>query len=193
MAHLPDKLGYFLRVLRQNPTELIRIGVIVWNTFRLRYVQRIIGPGTVVGTGNQFIDIGNIRIGRNCLLQDSIYIRAGTQGHVTIGDEAALNSFCRLFGHGGIEIGTATQLGPGTLVTTTGHDYAKGLEAHFSKVVIGNRVWIGANATILPGVTIGDNAVIGAGSLVNRDIPANVVAVGVPARVIRHLDEKDGE
>ena len=58
---------------------------------------------------------------------------------------------------------------------------------------IGNNVWIGANATILPGVTIGDNSVIGAGAVVSKDIPANVLALGVPARVVRELGEHDKE
>ena len=52
-------------------------------------------------------------------------------------------------------------------------------------IVIGNDVWIGANAVVLPGVTIGDNVIVGAGAVVTRDIPANVVAVGNPARVLR--------
>ena len=56
-------------------------------------------------------------------------------------------------------------------------------------IQIGNNVWIGAGATILAGVTIGDNTVIGAGSLVKKDIPANVVAVGVPCKVLREITE----
>ena len=56
---------------------------------------------------------------------------------------------------------------------------------------IGSNCWIGAGATILPGVTIGDNSVIGAGSVVTRDIPANVVAMGMPCRVVREISERD--
>ncbi|HEX7757448.1 MAG TPA: DapH/DapD/GlmU-related protein, partial [Niabella sp.] len=56
-------------------------------------------------------------------------------------------------------------------------------------VTIGNNVWVGGNATILPGVTIGDNCVIGAGSVVTKDIPANSLAVGNPARVIRQIEQ----
>ena len=58
-------------------------------------------------------------------------------------------------------------------------------------VTIGNNVWLGANVTVLAGVSIGDNAVIGAGSVVTRSIPANVVAVGVPCRVLREITEED--
>ncbi len=126
-----------------------------------------------------------MHIGQRCLLQDAVYIRAGTEGSVTLGDRCALNSFTRLFGHGSIEVGDDTQLGPGSLITTTDHDYGADLEVRFRPVVIGKRVWIGANVTILPGVTIGDLAVIGAGSVVTKDIPAGCVAAGVPARVIK--------
>lgn len=63
----------------------------------------------------------------------------------------------------------------------------------YGEIFIGNRVFIGVNSIILPGVTIGDNVVIGAGSVVTRDIPSNVVAAGVPARIIKSIDEyKDG-
>jgi len=58
-------------------------------------------------------------------------------------------------------------------------------------VTIGHNVWIGGNSVILPGVSIGDNAVIGAGSIVNRDVPANTLAVGNPCRPIRHITEDD--
>lgn len=58
-------------------------------------------------------------------------------------------------------------------------------------IVVGNNVWIGAGSTILAGVTIGDNTVIGAGSVVKKSIPANVVAVGVPCRVLREITEED--
>ena len=57
-------------------------------------------------------------------------------------------------------------------------------------MIIGNNVWIGSGANILPGVSIGDNSIIGAGSVVIKDIPANSVAVGIPAKVIKNLDDK---
>ena len=85
--------------------------------------------------------------------------------------------------------------GPNVTISPTGHPLAhvyrrKG--AQFSlPVTIGNDVWIGANCTILPGVTIGDRCVIGAGSVVTHDIPADHLAYGTPCRVIRRIDEED--
>ena len=68
------------------------------------------------------------------------------------------------------------------------------MAAHYSlPIYIGKNVWIGSNAAILPGVSIGDNTVIGAGSVVTRDIPANVVAVGNPCRVLREISDRDKE
>lgn len=182
-----NKLAEALAGLRRDPLEGLRLARIGLATFRFRYVLRVAAPGCVFGTGNRIINASNVRIGRDCLFQDAIYIRAGVRGRVTIGDRVAVNSFVQMYGHGGIDIGAETQVGPGTIVTTTGHDYTDNLEASFTPIVIGRRVWIGANTTIIGGVTIGDGAVIGAGAVVIRDIPPDTLAVGVPARVVREL------
>jgi acetyltransferase-like isoleucine patch superfamily enzyme len=183
-----NKCTYLLDVIKTNPSELFRLFRTGLTTVKYRYIKRCVGKGTIVGTRTEIINSANVSIGKDCLLQDAIYIRAGTTGRVTIGDRAALNSFCRLFGHGSIEIGEDTQIGPGSLITTTDHDYQNELNTHFRPVVIGKGVWIGANVTILPGVEIGDFAVIGAGSVVMKTIPPHCIALGVPARVVRRLD-----
>lgn len=96
-----------------------------------------------------------------------------------------------------IYIGDRTMIGPNVTVCTTGHPaypLYREMVAHYSLPIhIGKNVWIGANSVVLPGVTIGDNSVIGAGSIVTRDIPANVVAVGNPCRVMRQISERDRE
>lgn len=166
----------------------MRVAHIAATTWWYRHVRRCVGKGTIVSRWVQIVNPANITIGDNCLFQDGVYMRAGNQGYITIGDRAALNSYTKLFGHGGIEIGEEAQLGPGSLVTTTDHDYYdENLETTFKKVTIGRRVWMGANVTVLPGVTIGEYAVIGAGAVVNRDIPPRAVAVGVPAKVIKYI------
>ena len=90
-----------------------------------------------------------------------------------------------------VYIGNDVMIGPNTTITTVGHPInpngRRKRLAQASEVRIGNDVWIGANATILPGVTIGNNVIIGAGAVVNRDIPDNSMAVGVPARVIKEI------
>lgn len=98
---------------------------------------------------------------------------------------------------GEIFIGEHTMIGPNVTLVTTGHPIRPDLReriAQFSEPIhIGRNVWIGANVTVLPGVTIGDNSVIGACSLVTRDIPANTVAVGTPCRVLREIGDHDRE
>jgi acetyltransferase-like isoleucine patch superfamily enzyme len=184
-----NKFDYFWKTLRTNPAELLRLLHVGLTTANYRYIKRCIGKGCVVGRWVQIVNSANVRIGDHCLFQDGVYMRAGNQGYITIHDRAALNSFSKLFGHGGIEIGEEAQIGPGTVITTTDHDYYdENLTTEFKKVTIGRRVWIGANVTILPGVTIGEYSVIGAGAVVNKDIPPRSVAVGVPARVIKTLD-----
>lgn len=109
--------------------------------------------------------------------------------NITVGKHVFINSGCRFQDQGGITIGDGTLIGHNVVLATLNHGLAPE-ERHDlfpAPIRIGRNVWIGANATILPGVTVGDNAVIGAGAVVTRDIPANVVAAGVPAKCIRSL------
>lgn len=91
-----------------------------------------------------------------------------------------------------VKFGTHVFIGPNCSFYTAGHplnvqERNEGLE--FAKpITVGNNVWFGGNVTVLPGVTIGDNSVIGAGSLVTKDIPANVVAAGNPCKIIKQLN-----
>ena len=91
-----------------------------------------------------------------------------------------------------VYIGNHVLIGPGTLITTVGHPLSpqkrRGYMAHAEPVRIGNDVWIGGNVTILSGVTIGNNVVVAAGAVVTRDVPDNSLVGGVPARVIKTID-----
>ena len=90
-----------------------------------------------------------------------------------------------------VRIGDHVMIGPHTLITTVSHPLSARERREYlawaKPVTIGNDVWIGGNVTVLPGVTIGDRAVIGAGSVVTEDIPADSVAVGAPAKVVKEL------
>ena len=96
-----------------------------------------------------------------------------------------------------IYIGDYTMIGPNVTIATAGHpilpELREKLYQYNMSVKIGRNCWIGAGVTIVPGVTIGDNTVIGAGSVVTKDIPANVVAVGNPCKVMRQINEHDKE
>lgn len=94
-----------------------------------------------------------------------------------------------------ITFGEHVYIAPNCCFATAGHPLDAGQRAaglEFAREIrVGNNVWLGAGVTVLPGVTIGDNTVIGAGSIVNKDIPANVVAAGNPCRVLREITEQD--
>ena len=109
--------------------------------------------------------------------------------NITIGDRVFINAGCKFQDQGGITIDDGALIGHGVVLATLNHDFApeKRQQLHPAPIHIGKNVWIGANATVTPGVSIGDNAVIAAGAVVNRAIPANVIAGGVPAKVIREL------
>lgn len=111
------------------------------------------------------------------------------------GDRCYANFNLTLVDDGPISIGDHTMLGPNVTLVTTGHPIKPELRlkvAQYSMpIVIENNVWIGAGVTVLPGVTIGENSVVGAGSVVTNDIPANSVAYGTPCKVVRQISDHD--
>lgn len=109
--------------------------------------------------------------------------------NIRLGERVFINSGCRFQDQGGITIGDDCLIGHNAVIATLQHDIHPDRRGDLlpSPVRIGRNVWLGANVTVLPGVTIGDDAVIGAGSVVTRDIPAESIAVGSPARVVRNV------
>ena len=117
--------------------------------------------------------------------------------NITIGRDVFINAGCKFQDQGGITIGDGALIGHGVVLATLNHDLdpAKRQMLHPAPIRIGRGVWIGANATVTAGVTIGDNAVVAAGAVVVRDVPADTIVGGVPAKIIRRIDEprKGGE
>ncbi len=109
--------------------------------------------------------------------------------NIKIGKNVFINACCRFQDQGGIEIGDGALIGHNTTIATLNHDFnpVKRQNLNPSPVKIGRNVWIGSDCTILPGVEIGDGAIIGAGSVVTKSIPANTIAVGNPAKVIKEI------
>ena len=107
--------------------------------------------------------------------------------NIHLGTGVFINMGCRFQDQGGITIGDRALIGHNTVIATLNHsmDPAHRADMEPVPVVIGADVWIGSNSTILPGVTIGDGAVIGAASVVTKDVPAGMVVVGSPAKVVR--------
>ena len=113
--------------------------------------------------------------------------------NITIGKDVFINSGCHFQDQGGIEIGDGALIGHNVVLATINHDLnPKGnRKNHYAPIRIGAHVWIGSNATILPGVTIGDHAVVAAGAVVARDVPAMTVVGGVPAKVLKVIREEE--
>lgn len=104
-----------------------------------------------------------------------------------------INMGCKFQDQGGIFIGDGTLIGHNVVLATLNHAMSPKERSTMipAPIRIGENVWIGANATILSGVTIGDGAIIAAGAVVTKDVPKNTIVAGVPARVMREIDEEE--
>lgn len=110
--------------------------------------------------------------------------------NIRIGRNVFVNAGCHFQDQGGIFIGDGCLIGHSVVMATLDHGFrpADRQNLYHSPIVLGKGVWIGAHATILRGVTIGDHAVVAAGAVVTKDVPANTVAGGVPARPLRRIE-----
>ncbi len=135
-------------------------------------------------------------IGEDCYIEPPLHSNWGGH-HVHFGNSVYANFNLTLVDDTHIYVGDYTMIGPNVTIATAGHPILPELREkayQFNQPVhIGRNCWLGAGVVVLPGVTIGDNSVIGAGSIVTKDIPANVVAVGNPCRILREINERDRE
>ena len=111
--------------------------------------------------------------------------------NINVGKNVFINSGCRFQDQGGIRIGDGTLIGHNVVITTLNHNFEPELRSGMkpAPVIIGKNVWIGASVTVVPGVTIGENAIIAAGSVVTKDVDSNTVVGGVPAKLIKTIDK----
>ena len=130
------------------------------------------------------------KLGRGCFIDYKIYFRFPEK--ISVGDHVSINRGCQFFatylnGGASISIGDYVAFSHGVMLFAASQDYSRlVLTDKVGDIVIGDYVWIGGGAIILPGVTIGEGSIIGAGSVVSRDIPPYSVAIGSPAKVIKH-------
>lgn len=113
-------------------------------------------------------------------------------GEIRVGRNVFINQNCTFYDLGGLDIGDDVMIGPNVSLITTGHDLAPSRRRAVTigkPIVIGKNVWIAAGAIIIGGVTVGENSVVAAGSVVTRDVPPNTLVGGNPARVIRSIDD----
>lgn len=135
-------------------------------------------------------------IGDGCYIEPPFYANFGGK-HVHLGKNIYFNFGTTMVDDTHIYIGDYTMFGPNVTVATAGHPILpeprqQGYQYNMA-VHIGKNCWLGAGVIILPGITIGDNVVIGAGSIVTKDLPDNVIAVGNPCKILREVNEHDRE
>jgi maltose O-acetyltransferase len=131
------------------------------------------------------------RVGRDAWIEPPFFCDYGS--NTSVGDRFYANTGCIFLDSAPVTIGDRVLLGPAVQLLAVTHPLeaelrAQGLE-YAKPIVVGDDVWLGGGAIVLPGVTIGDRAVVGAGSVVTRDVPADTVVAGSPARFIRSLEE----
>ncbi len=133
-------------------------------------------------------------IGENCYLEPPFHANFGG-AHVHFGNNVYANFNLTCVDDTHIYVGDNTMFGPNVTIATAGHPILPSLREqayqYTMPVRIGKNCWVGAGAVILPGVTVGDHVVIGAGSVVTKDLPSKVVAVGNPCRVLREVNAHD--
>lgn len=135
-----------------------------------------------------------IKVGRNTIIGSGVSIKAGFGGEISIGKDSLIDDYCFIASHKSVAIGDRTLISGNCYIVDFNHKYPLSKysvldeDAYVEKFVkIGSDVWVGAHVVILPGVSIGDGAVIGAGSVVTKSIPSYSVAVGNPAKIIKTL------
>jgi acetyltransferase-like isoleucine patch superfamily enzyme len=154
------------------------------------------GKRTLISGKVQFALDGKTVIGDEFLADGSlaaISIRTRKGGALSIGDHVYLNYGVSIDAWHDVRIGNNVMLGPFvSIIDNDRHEVEPGTALQKGPVIIGNNVWLGRNVAVMPGASIGNGSVIGANSVVTKDIPANSFAAGVPARVVRELNIPDG-
>ncbi len=195
-SRVPGALGIFLRgvfypfILGEVKPGVV-FGVDVWFRHPLK-IQ--IGSGSIIDDGVLLDAKGSDN--RGIIVGDSCYIGRGSvlsckEGDIVLGDRANVSTWCNISSNSKITIGEKTLLGPYVSLFATTHNFDETGKAILDQgwtskgITIGQNCWLGARVSVLDGVTIGSNSVVGTGAVVNADLPANVVAVGAPAKPIK--------
>lgn len=176
--------GYFTRLLRPGVDEAVE------KKIRGMFLSPRFGSkGSTIGRHVLFHGVNNIIIGKSNSINSGSQFIAGSRGHIKIGDFSHVSRNSVLAGTGGITIGDHCKISSGVMIYTTTYNRSnsgllRNAPAKRGPIVIGNDVHIGANATILSGVNIANNATVAAGSVVTKDVTENAIVGGVPAKEI---------
>ncbi len=153
---------------------------------KLSIGERVFIPGRIQIRGN---DVGEIRIGDDVTIDSWARLAVANQAVLKVGSRVGIGPFCIFNAFDDLSIGDETMVSPYVNINCADHGMERGRPMReqrgtYGPVSIGRDCWLGSHVVVLKGVTIGDGAVVGAGALVNKDIPPYAVAVGVPAEVV---------
>ncbi|MEM7232629.1 MAG: acyltransferase [Planctomycetota bacterium] len=159
-----------------------------WVRTRAR-IRGNVDPSAVFHGTPEVNGTAQIHCGKNLFLYPELYLETRDAGTISIGDNVVMSRGVHVVSYTSIEIGVGTMIGEYCSIRDANHKFGEGKILRSSghdtaPIRIGNNVWIARGVTILPGVTIGDNAVVGANAVVTKDVPADTVAVGLPAKPI---------
>jgi acetyltransferase-like isoleucine patch superfamily enzyme len=187
-ARVWQKLAFRLRFT----VPLLR-PALLWNTFRLRLLGAAVGAGTLIPPDTQANWPHQLRFGTACHLEDGIAFKFADSWKpgpsIVFGDRVYLGRHAEFNITDRLEVGDDALIAAGCRFVDHDHGIALGVpmnqqDGPKAAIRVGRDVWIGANAVILKGVTIGDGAIVGAGAVVTKSVPANEIWAGVPARKI---------
>lgn len=166
----------------------------LWYHTRLSVAVEHLATSTVVLGPVELYGTGRIHIADHALLYPGLFLETEDQGRIDIGQDVVLSRGVHLSSRCAITLGNGCMVGEYTSIRDANHRFGGGQGIRHSgfsaaAIVIGENVWVGRGSVILPGVSIGAGTVVAANSVVTRSLPAGVLAMGSPARVVRALDE----
>jgi len=178
-------------IIRNDDPQMTHVWEIVSNTIRLSAALNI--STSIEQIRERLSEITGTSIDKSTTVFVPFYTNFGR--HIKFGRNVFVNHACTFLDLGGITIEDDVQIGPKVNLITENHpvDPSQRKALDLKSIVIKKNVWIGASATILPGVTSGENAIVAAGALVNKDVAANTIVAGVPAKFIRAIDFTDAK
>ena len=195
------EIGYHMELIRKMRIFLrspLSIICLVSKRFHLRLKGLRFGHGLTLEGNIEVTAAKRVQLGRCVRLGKDIYLGAWPEGELVVGDNSYIGRWTIILAHQSVIIGNDCLIAPGCHITDVNHGIAPGelirKQPLDSKPVrIGNDVWVGTGCSILPGVTIGDGAVVGARSVVTDDVPSNAIVVGSPAKLLRYRTEHPNE
>lgn len=185
---------YHIKLAKYFFREFRRVIRIKKMHFRMHHQHGLsVGRSVEIRSPQNLVLGNNVSLDSNALLHCGGFEWCNYKGKIQLGDNVYIGPNSVLFGAGDIVIGNNVLISPCVVITSHQHTFQeKGIPVRdqpteFNAVTIEDDVWVGSNAVILPGVTIGKGAIIGAGAVVTQDIPQFSMAVGVPARVVKDI------